>query len=56
SFSRSSELGLQQWLQRREKHYKCLECRKSFIRRSHLIQHQMIHTGERPYECRECGK
>ncbi|NXK87047.1 ZN544 protein, partial [Formicarius rufipectus] len=48
SFRRSSELGVQQQLQSREKRYECLECGKSFRWISRLISHQHIHTEERP--------
>ncbi|NXG06467.1 ZN551 protein, partial [Sakesphorus luctuosus] len=48
SFSQCSGLVVQEQLQTREKHYKCLECGKSFSKSTSLIQHQMIHTGERP--------
>ncbi|XP_053824390.1 zinc finger protein 252-like isoform X3 [Vidua chalybeata] len=56
SFSRSSELVVNEQFHDREKPYKCLECGKSFSRSSNLIRHQMIHTGEWPYKCGECGK
>ncbi|NXG18791.1 ZNF24 protein, partial [Grallaria varia] len=48
-------LVVQQWLNTREKPYKCLEYGKRFSLNSYLIHHQNIHTGELPYKCLERG-
>ncbi|XP_042304176.1 zinc finger protein 260-like [Sceloporus undulatus] len=36
--------------------YKCLECKKFFMRKDLLIVHQRRHAAKRPYMCPECGK
>ncbi|NXA79106.1 ZN594 protein, partial [Thryothorus ludovicianus] len=56
SFIWSSDLVVHKQLHIDKKHYRCLECGKSFRQRSHLIGHQKIHTGKRPYQCLKCGK
>ncbi|NXM71819.1 ZSC16 protein, partial [Serilophus lunatus] len=48
SFSHSSDLVAPEQPPAREKHYKCLECEKSFIWSNHLLTHHRVHTGERP--------
>ncbi|NXI13874.1 ZN182 protein, partial [Irena cyanogastra] len=48
SSSQSSEMVVYKQHHIDEKHYRCLECGKSFRQRSHLICHQKIHTGEQP--------
>ncbi|NXF74350.1 ZNF22 protein, partial [Sclerurus mexicanus] len=52
--TQSSNLVEHQQLQTREKHYKCLECGKSFRQSSHLLTYHQAHTGEWPYNSLEC--
>ncbi|NWH40653.1 ZN253 protein, partial [Chloropsis hardwickii] len=52
SFIWSSDLVVYKHHHIDEKHYRCLECGKSFRQRSH----QKIHAGEQPYNCGEHRK
>jgi len=38
------------------KHYSCLVCPQSFVKKENLNQHIKIHTGLEPYICSNCGK
>ncbi|NXQ56355.1 ZN254 protein, partial [Anthoscopus minutus] len=48
SFIWSSGLVVNKQLYIHEKHYRCLECGKSFSDNSNLIIQQCLHTGEQP--------
>jgi len=41
---------------KKQKHFKCLECNKSFNHKSNLLVHAFSHSNERKYLCSICNK
>jgi uncharacterized Zn-finger protein len=41
---------------RRERHFICNVCKKSFTDRLNLENHTRVHTGEKPFSCKVCEK
>jgi len=38
-----------------ERNHKCLDCKKSFLRKEYLDIHKVVHTDEQPFQCNDCG-
>mgnify|MGYP002629665551 CR=1 FL=1 len=43
-------------LDRDEKQYTCMACKKSFSKKNNFKRHTLTHTGVKPYNCALCGR
>ena len=43
-------------LDRDEKQYTCMACKKSFSQKNNFKRHTLTHTGVKPYNCALCGR